>query len=285
MGNARCASTPRCGPRTGALGGDVAQRVVQAEGDRDQPVDGEQVGDDPGDRRTTARRALALEPAQPYGRVPLGVPDVLQQGVEARRLGVVRSRPLGHRDARRAPVETAVQNPGAQGRVQVEALRRVQQADRAAQPQSLVGAAAAVAQVLLDGRRLVRRAGGQRPRAEEGLQHGMLQDERGGLRRRVPQGRRRGQQPAAVLDGGAGHGYARRLVGVLAAVTAVRGTVRRAVTLLLPVLAPDPVVPALPVVGPLALAVPVVLVVPLVPVLEAPVVEVVRAAVVHAAPP
>ncbi len=198
----------RLGPggRGGAVGRDLAQRVVQAQGDRDQAVDGEQMRDHPGDRRTAAGRLVGPEPAQPHGRVPLGVPEVLQQRVQTRRLGVVRGRPAGDRDARRAALQAALQDPGAQGGVQVEALRRVQQTDGLAQPQRLVGAGSAVAEVRLHGKRLLRRTGGQRPRAEQGLQHRVRQDER---RRPVQVG----QGPAGVLDGGAGQRYAGRPAG------------------------------------------------------------------------
>lgn len=187
--------------------GDLGQRVLQAERGRDQPVHRQQMRDHAGDGRTTARRGVGLEPAQPHRRMPLRVPEVLQQGVQAGGLGVVRRRPSGHGDVRRPAVQAAGQDAGAQARVQVEALRLVQQSDRLAQPAGLVGAASAGAQVLLDGGRLVRRAGGQRPGAEERFQDIVRQVEHHGPE--VLQVGEVGQRKSTVLDGGAGRRYAR----------------------------------------------------------------------------
>lgn len=133
-GSARPASTPRCAAkgsgrprpplRVGLLGRRGAERVLQAQRDPHQPVHGEQMRDDPGHGRTPAHGPVALEPAQPHRRVPLRVAYVLQQRVEPRGLRVVGRRPLGHRDTRRTPVQAALQDPGAQRRVEIEALRR-----------------------------------------------------------------------------------------------------------------------------------------------------------------
>lgn len=92
----------------------------------------------------------------------------------------------------------------------------------------------------------------------------MLQVERDGWAVQV---RRGGQRPSAVLDGGAGHGYAGRAVGVPAGAAAACGAAGTAEALL----ELGPGVPLLSLV---------------VVVLESPVLEAVRAAcVVHAAPP
>lgn len=196
----RAAGEPSTGPDPCGL--QPAERVFQAERGRDEPVDGEQVGDDPGDGRTTAHRSHALEPAQPHGCVPVGGPDVLQQRVQPGRLRVVRGGPARQRDARRAAVQTDVQHLGAQGGVQVEALRRVQQPDGLPQPPRLVGARPALPEVLLDGQRLLGRTGRQRPGPEQRLEHAVLQHE----------GRGRGvrQRQSGVLHGGTRQRYTRR---------------------------------------------------------------------------
>lgn len=139
------------------------QRVVQSQREGHQAVHGEQVGDDSGDGGPAARGTLAAEPAKPHGRVPLGVTEVLEQGVEPRGLGVVGRRPDGYRDAGRPAAQAALDDAGAQARVEVEALRALEQADRLAQPAGLVRAGSAVAEVLLDRGRLLGRAGRQRP--------------------------------------------------------------------------------------------------------------------------
>lgn len=167
------------------------------------------MGDDPGDRGPPAGGLLAAEPAQPHGSVPLGVPEVLEQGVQPRGLGVVRLCPARHRDAGRTAGQAAVDDTGAQTRVQVEALRALQQADRLAQPPCLVGAPAAVPEVLLDGGGLLGGAGRQRPCAQQRLEDRVLQPER---LREVRRGRG-GQRQPAVLDGRAGQRYARRPTG------------------------------------------------------------------------
>lgn len=206
------------------LGCDAEQRVVETECDGDEAVHAHQVGEHPGDGRLAADPVVALVPAKPYGRVPLGVADVLEQGVEAGGLRVVRSGPLGDRDAGRTPGQAAFEDAGAQHRVEVEALLGVQQAHGVPQPQRLLGARAAAAEVHLHGDALLGRARGQRPRAEEGLEDAVLQDERLGdvVRQRAPgvlHGRARRRYPGA--RGGVGTAGALGLPGAVTVVGVV----------------------------------------------------------------
>ncbi len=217
LGAGRRAARLRC-PR--------AQRVVQAERRRDHPVHREQVPDHSGDRRPARPAAFLLEPLQPDRGLPFGVAEVAQQRVQPRRLGVVRARPRRDRDAGGPLAEAVLQHPRRQQRLEVEALLRVQQPDRVAQPQRLLRAGRALGEVLLHRLGLLGGAGGQRPCAEQGLQHGV----RAGLRERAGRcGARRLQlrlrlrlrlrrgRPARVevVGGPARARYARRAAGLL----------------------------------------------------------------------
>ncbi|OSY52313.1 hypothetical protein BG846_02042 [Streptomyces fradiae ATCC 10745 = DSM 40063] len=167
-------------------------RVVEAHGRGHQAVHRQQMADHPGDVRRPARRTPVGEPPQPHRRVPLRAADVLEQRVQPRGLRVVRTGPRRDGDARRAAAQAVVQDPGAQQRVQVEVPLVVEQPHRVAQPQRLLRTRRALRQVVLDGRRLLGGAGGQRPRPEQGAQQ----------RVRLLGGLRPPLRAVAVLDAG-----------------------------------------------------------------------------------
>ena len=152
------------------------------------------MADDAGDGGLPLDGALVLEPAQPYRRAPLRLAHVPQQRVEFGGLRVVGHRPLRDGDAGRAAAQAAFQDAGAQQRVEVEAVGRVQQADGVAQPQCLVRAGGTVRQMRLDGGRLLGGTRGQRPGAQQRFEDPVR---RGGGSRR--HGRRDGHGEGLAL--------------------------------------------------------------------------------------
>ncbi len=209
-----------------------AQRIVQAQRRRDHPVHREQVTDHPGHRRPAVLAPLLLEPLQPYRGLPLRVAEVPQQRVEPRRLRVVRARPRRDRDPGRPLAQAVLQDARAQQRLEVEALLRVQQAHRVAQPQRLLRAGRALGEVVLHRLGLLGGARRERPRTEQGLQYG-VRPRRLGRSRRLRLGQRLRCVPGVEVVGGpARTRYARRTGGALLVVSVggrVGGAVHRGV--------------------------------------------------------
>ena len=172
-GGARPASTPRCArPAAGGSARTVAQRVLQAQRDRRpdrRPPAGARSPRRPSSGGSPARRprTTAAAPARATRR--------RRSPAAARRAGrsprrtawPTRAPGCAAGAGARQPSRTRVRSDGSRSRLSALCSRPT--ASRSRSASSAQGAH--VAEVFLDGRRLLGGAGGQRPGAEQGLQH------------------------------------------------------------------------------------------------------------------